>query len=568
MKKMRMKLTFKVLMCVMLPIFLLVFFSIFAIRNVGTLMADSLQEDHLATANYAMQEILTLMYEGDFILEGDNLYKGEVNLTTDSSSLDALKESTNIDITIFCGNTRRATSILGEDGKRILGTQMSDEVYQTVLDTHYYFSDSVLVEGVPYYGAYQYMTDVGTGKEIIVFAGISVSESRKIYQKNLNQSILFMIVIALLSAAVVAFVVRFIVKSLHASVANLREVADGKLNFVVSERLTSRGDEVGNIARAIDSLMQKFIGIVHSLNGSSATLSDFSGTIQENFATINTSIANVNVAVEEIATGATNQANETSAVTEQMNEMGIAVERVSDNVEVLKQSTKGMGNSNRTVSETLEELVSISTGARESIGAVQEQTNDTNQSAMEIQNVVELISDIAAQTNLLSLNASIEAARAGEQGKGFAVVADEVRKLAEQSKRSAEQIAVIVQQLIEKSNHNVEAMSNVIQEIQNQYEKLHQTRDVFEQLNSEILQVSDAVDNIAEEINNINNSKNVVFGNLESLAAISEENAASTEETSATMMHLSELMNECDNVVGKLGEISESLEGNVKQFTL
>lgn len=568
MKKIKFSLTVKILACVIIPLLFLMVFSSLSIEGVGTLMADSLEEQRLSTANYAVQEMLSLTGTEDFSLKGDDLYLGDINLTSDSSILDSMKDGSGVETTIFYGNTRKATSITGNDGNRILGTQLSDEVYHQIVADGYYFSDHVEVEGVAYYGVYKVIADYGEGNEIILFSGATSAETHSIYQGKLTQAIIVMIVIALIFAVISAIVIRLICKYLQASVSNLKEVAEGKLNFAVNSKLTSRGDEVGNIARAIDSLMKKFIEIVNNLHGSSSTLTDFSTNIRENFETINLSISNINIAVEEIATGATNQANETQEVAGQMNDMGIAVDNASENIVSLKQSTNSMEASNRAVSETLDQLVTISNSTKDSIETVQEQTNETHESAMKIQNVVELISDIAAQTNLLSLNASIEAARAGEQGKGFAVVADEVRKLAEQSKQATEQIAMIVQQLIDNSNNSVDAMNTVMSEIRNQYDKLHQTKEVFEHLNEEIFNVTNAVENISGEIEHINSAKDIVYRNLESLAAISEENAASTQETSATMMQLSTIVNECDQAVGRLGDISDSLEGNVKQFTL
>lgn len=568
MKSKKLNLTVKILACVLLPVILLVVFSVMSINSVGTLMADRLQEDHLETGNYAVRYLLDGINTEPFTLQGEELYRGDVNLTQDSSLIDRFKEESGVEATIFYGKTRRATTIVGADGNRILGTEMADELYEQIKADGYYFSDNVSVEGEPYYGVYTLMEDNGAGNEVILFTGISVTNTRSIYSTRLTTNTVFMIVIGAVFFVIALLVVRGIVRNIQESVSNLNEVADGKLNFAVREKMTARGDEVGNIARSIDSLMKKFIDIVDNLNVSSDTLTDFTDSIKTNFASINESISNINIAVEEIATGATNQANETQSVAEQMNEMGYAVDKASDSIVQLKQSAESMETSNKEVGETLDELVKISTRTRESIESVQQQTNDTNQSVMEIQDAIALISNIAGQTNLLSLNASIEAARAGEQGRGFAVVADEVRKLAEQSRESAEQIDTIARQLIDKSNSSVEAMRAVTEEMQNQYDKLTQTKDVFGHLNTEIRNVTDAVDSIAGEIDNINHSKNEVYSNLESLAAISEENAASTQETSATMMQLSEIVNECDNSVGKLGAISDSLEGNVKKFTL
>lgn len=568
MKNMKLNLTVKIMACVMMPIVVLVIFAALAISSVGTLMADELQEDHLSTSNYAIQEVLKLISQEDFSFQGEELYKGEVNLTTETQWIDLLKEDAGVDITIFVGNTRRATSIIGSDGNRILGTQMSDEVYQQILGKGYYFSSSVPVQNVPYYGVYRLMEDNEDGNEIIIFTGISVEKTRSIYQKRLSGYIIFMLVIALVFAVIAVFVVRFLVKSLHTSVTHLNEVAEGRLNFTVNQSLISRGDEVGNIARSIDSLMKKFIDIVNNLQNSSTTLTGFTGDIRESFATINQSIENINGAVGEITNGAMTQASEAQEVTGQMSDMGDAVDKASENITRLKQSTKSMEVSNMEAGETLDELVTISTNTRTSIEIVQEQTNDTNKSAMEIQDVVALISDIAEQTNLLSLNASIEAARAGEQGKGFAVVADEVRTLAEQSKQSAEQIEAIVTQLLINSNKSVDAMNTVMQEIEGQYDKLNQTKVVFEQLNVEIENVSDAVEGISEEIENINSSKDLVCGNMENLASISEEYVASTQQASATMTHLSQIVSDCNDAVETLGGISDSLEENIMKFTL
>ena len=568
MNKVKLNLTTKILLCVSLPILVLVLFAVLALRDVGNLMAEQMLEQRLRLSDYAVDQLLDVTSTNTYHMQGDDLYLGSINLTSDNSVIDTFHDNTGIDVAIFYGKTRRATTVLASDGTRANGTLLSDEAYKGLKTNGWYFSNNVVVEGEPYYAYYLLTVDNGSGTEVTICTGISAASARTIYESRLRSTAIFMIVIAIISLVVSTLIAQGIVKSIKASIVNLDEVAEGKLNFTVSDKLTTRGDEVGNIARSIDSLMHKFIDIVNNLHGSSKTLTTFSEDIRRNFSDINESISYINNAVEEIAISATSQATATQDVAEQMNEMGVAVEKSSGNIGMLKQITSGMETTNLEVSDTLDSLVSISNNTRESIENVQRQTNDTNQSALDIQSVVNFISDIANQTNLLSLNASIEAARAGEQGRGFAIVADEVRNLAEQSRQSADQIEEIVRKLIENSNSSVDAMNVVMNDIKLQHDKLNQTKNVFEHLKTEVTNVANAVDGIAKEIESIDYAKNKVYGNLENLAAISEENAASTQETSATMTHLSELVNACDNAVGELGGISDSLEDNVKKFTL
>ena len=568
MKKIKLNLTTKILLCVALPILVLVTFSVLAIRNVGNLMAEQMLEQRLLIADHALDEMFELESQDAFHLEGDDIYLGSINLTQDNTIIDTFNNYTGIDVAIFYGTVRRATTVVDANGVRSVGTLLSDAAQQQLKAEGFYFSNDVVVNGEPYYAVYLLVEDYGGEDYVTLCTGVSAASARVIYEKRLESTAVFMVIIALVGLIISVLIAQGIVRSIKSSITDLNKVAEGKLNFAVSEKMVARGDEVGNIARSINSLLHGFTDIVHSLHGSSNTLTDFSENIRENFAAINESISEINNAVEEVATSATTQATATQDVAQQMNEMGAAVEKSSENIGTLKKTTGEMETTNHEVNETLDSLVSISNNTRQSIENVQRQTNDTNQSAMEIQNVVKLISDIAGQTNLLSLNASIEAARAGDQGRGFAVVADEVRQLAEQSRQSADQIEEIVRKLIENSNSSVNAMNVVMDDIQVQHDKLNQTQDAFDHLRMEITNVTTTVDGIAKEIESIDSAKNKVFEDLEDLAAISEENAASAQETSATMAHLSELVNICNNAVGELGDISDSLDGNVKKFTL
>ena len=149
--------------------------------------------------------------------------------------------------------------------------------------------------------------------------------------------------------------------------------------------------------------------------------------------------------------------------------------------------------------EMLVSLVEMNNKTSDTIGVVTEQTDRTNESAQNISNAVTVIQDIAAQTNLLSLNASIEAARAGESGRGFAVVAEQIRKLAEDSAESATEIENIVRELMGNSKDSVEKMQELSRDSSVQADKLNRTKESFYELKKEINEVSSASKEIFDQ---------------------------------------------------------------------
>lgn len=248
--------------------------------------------------------------------------------------------------------------------------------------------------------------------------------------------------------------------------------------------------------------------------------------------------------------------------------MGKALDDAASNVETLNGSSDKMREYNKIAGENLKELNRICEKTRDSVVTVQNQTNLTNQSAQEIREATDLITDIANQTNLLSLNASIEAARAGENGKGFAVVADEIRNLSEQSRQSAEEIMQIVNNLLDNSNTSVRTMSEVADNIEMQNQKLKETGNMFRSLNSEIYEVANAITQIREQTVTLDNHKNTVLGIVDNLAAIAQENAASTEETSASMMELHKIIQTCHEASSELVQLAQDLSENAEHFDL
>ena len=567
-KKKGLNLLAKILMSVTIPLIVLVVIAWLAMDAVGSKTAGGCTEKELKTAVYAIEHELNLLTDGEFTAKDGILYKGNYDLSADTGFFDEFKTYTDVDITIFWGNERLATSVVDESGARAVHTTITDELYNTICTDGSYFSEDVVVVGEDYYGYYELFKDYGDGSEVIVFAGKDIATVKALYAGTLRSNIIFLVAIAAFICAFVGGIVVFIVKAIGNSVGILGNVADGNLTTTISQKLLTRSDEVGNIARAIHKLLENLKNIVHNIHNGSDGLNRFNAHFKERFNDVNTSINNVNIAVEEIANGASTQANETQAVTEQMVKMGHSVTETVENVEKLMQNTDEMRQQNIEVNESLQNLIKINQETAESVHNVQKQTNVTNEAAQQIRTAIDIISDIATQTNLLSLNASIEAARAGEHGKGFAVVAEEVRNLADQSQAAVDEISATIQNLIENSNISVEVMNQVISEMDSQSRKLTETKNVFGKLDNNINNVANAVDLIRNETDAMGAAKDAVLESLESLAAISEENAASTEETAATMGEVQQIIMECNASLSELSDLANLLDENVNQFTL
>ena len=334
------------------------------------------------------------------------------------------------------------------------------------------------------------------------------------------------------------------------------------------EKLTARTDETGQMSRAVAELRRQLVDMVAELRGQSTQLFEASDLMNTNASETATTVEQVEKAVSEISEGATSQADETQKATENVILMGNMVEETTRQVEELTDNANAMRKFSEEAFETLKTLEEINDQARKAIDVIYEQTNTTNESAMKIREATTLITSIAEETNLLSLNASIEAARAGEQGRGFAVVAGQIQKLAEQSNDSARQIEAIIDSLIADSQKSVETMEDVKKIMESQNESVGRTNESFSQVQDGITQSLDGVSEIADKTKRLDEARVNVVDVVQNLTAIAEENAASTEETSASVTEVSTIVYSISENANKLKDIAERLEQSMSIFKI
>ena len=421
-----------------------------------------------------------------------------------------------------------------------------------------------LFKGVAKYASYY----IGSNMDYIVIVTADESEALSsvsmMMQRTLGGSAAALVFYSIIGFLIAAIIVKPIEK------ATKMIVKISELDFTDRENLQAslnrRKDETGVMAKAIGTLRKELADVIRSITGQSVELHDASNAMNNSAYEPSQSVDQFEKAINEIAQGATSQAQETQTATENVILMGNMIEETNNEVEKLRNNARSMRDSGDKALNILAELNNINQKTKEAIQTIYEQTNMTNESALKIKEATDIITDIAEETNLLSLNASIEAARAGEQGRGFAVVASQIQKLAEQSNDSARQIADIINLLITDSEKTVETMEDVKAVIEQQNEHVINTGKAFMEVKTGIDSSVESVREITAKTKQLDDARVKVVDVVQNLTAIAEENAASTEETSASASEVGAIMGTISDNAQQLNTIADELKNSIKQF--
>lgn len=334
------------------------------------------------------------------------------------------------------------------------------------------------------------------------------------------------------------------------------------------KHMLKQKDETGIMGQAVNTLRLELIDIAKQIKGKSQELYESSEALSTGTSETVTAVEQVENAITEIAKGATSQAQETQSASENVVLMGNMIEEANTEVENLRTNARAMRDAGNSAVTILEELGQINQQTKAAMEVIYKQTNVTNESAQKIKEATEIITDIAEETNLLSLNASIEAARAGEAGRGFAVVASQIQQLADQSNASASQIAATITALITEFDETMKTMEAVREVIAKQDEDVTNTENAFNAVKDGISKSIDGIRAIAAKTAQLDEARVKVVDVVQNLTAIAQENAASTEETSATAAEVSTIMGNMASNAEQLHKIANELEESIKQFCI
>ncbi len=561
------RLRIKILLVALFPMILMaVIVGIAATRNMREGMKQEMMYA-LETEAHSLEQLYNAVNDDAYSVSGDKLMKGSFNVTDETDFLDSLVEGTDMQVTLFYGDTRMATTLKDQSGKRLTGTKADESVARAVTQDGRTVEDyNITIDGEKYYACYAPLK--GSGDKVIgmTFAGKPVKQVEALISQRTREIIIVETVMVLITLVVIFILTRSIQTGLQAAEKAVHSLSNGDLTAVVESKAMRRNDELGDMAKGVAVLMNQLLEVVNNIRASSEQLLK-SGTDLSNMASQTSSTADdISKAIEEISQGAVAQADEIEKASHDVDTMGQLIGHIADNVAELDQGTQEIkGSSDRSI-DIIRELTDSNDRSMEAVKEISRQVNATNESALKIRAAVDLITSIAEETNLLSLNASIEAARAGEQGRGFAVVAGQIQKLAEQSNESAGSIADIIRDLLKDSENSVQVMEEVQKIMNEQQEKLHATRKQIVEVGDGISGAAQAAGMIRQQTENCNSARANVADVISNLSAISEQNAASTEETTASMEEMNAAINLLAESAQQLQEMSKSLEENISFF--
>ncbi|SDG94490.1 methyl-accepting chemotaxis protein [Propionivibrio dicarboxylicus] len=296
-------------------------------------------------------------------------------------------------------------------------------------------------------------------------------------------------------------------------------------------------DEIGTMAGAFNRLVEKMQGNLRSIAESTHAVAESSGELSEN--------------ARQVAEASSQQSEKASSMAANVEEMTVSINHVGDRASEANGLATDAGklalDGQRVISQTVQDINDIAA----TVGAAASLMNQLESQTQQISNVIQVIKEVADQTNLLALNAAIEAARAGEQGRGFAVVADEVRKLAERTGLSTQEITATIDAMRLSAQQAVDSMNVAVARVSDGVGRARNASEAISRIGASSQETVGMVSEITDAIREQSTASSNIARMVEEIAVKAEESSAASQASSQTAEKLDALASQVRRIVSE-----------------
>ena len=390
----------------------------------------------------------------DFTVADGHLMVGQHVLNGDFILPDRIKTLVGGTATLFLGDSRVTTNVIGPDGQRSIGTRLAQgPAYDAVLRDGRSYRGEADIFGVPFFTAYDPIKS-RDGKTIgILYVGLPQAE----FFVVINLMVRTLILVGLGAGGAIALVAWLMVRRQFRPLGQLEAVMArlSRNDLEVEVPARDRGDEIGRMAQAVAVFKDSAVEVEHlkaEREAQEHRVAEDKEHDRNHLAdgfehSVKSVVGNVSTASSQMRTNA----QRLSVIAEETNQQSVAVaaaaEQASTNVHTVAAAAEELSSTIGEIGRQVSHASQIASSAVEDAQRTNTAVAGLVSASQKIGAVVQLINSIASQTNLLALNATIEAARAGDAGKGFAVVASEVKNLASQTARATEEISTQIEEM-------------------------------------------------------------------------------------------------------------------------